>query len=95
MARYYFIILSIFLVTSCAQVGTISGGEKDILAPQIKKSSLKDKTVNFKDTSVSIEFNEFIVLNKPTENIFLFVEQLYLFHLLKLYQPAHRMSQEK
>ena len=71
MARYYFIILSIFLVTSCAQVGTISGGEKDIIAPQIKKSSLKDKTVNFKDTSVSIEFNEFIVLNKPTENIFL------------------------
>ena len=71
MARYYFIILSVFLVTSCAQVGTISGGEKDIIAPQIKKSSLKDKTVNFKDTSVSIEFNEFIVLNKPTENIFL------------------------
>jgi uncharacterized protein (DUF2141 family) len=71
MARYYFIILSVFLVTSCAQVGTISGGKKDIIAPQIKKSSLKDKTVNFKDTSVSIEFNEFIVLNKPTENIFL------------------------
>ena len=47
MARYYFIILSVFLVTSCAQVGTISGGEKDIIAPQIKKSSLKDKTVNW------------------------------------------------
>ena len=71
MARYYFIVLSVFLIASCAQVGTITGGEKDNVAPQIKKTSLKDKTLNFKDTTLSIEFDEFIVLNKAMENIFL------------------------
>ena len=63
MARYYFIILSVLLVTSCAQVGTISGGKKDIIAPQIKKSSLKDKTVNLGHYLIDYKYSD-IVLNK-------------------------------
>ena len=64
------LILLIFLV-GCAQVGTITGGPKDENPPRIKKSSIQNGTTNFHDQKIEITFDEFIQLNKPTENIFL------------------------
>ena len=71
LARIYSIIFLSFLLASCAQVGTISGGPKDESAP--KPNSLKvyppNETTNFSAKEVEIPFNEYIVLNNPVENI--------------------------
>lgn len=71
LARIYPIILFVLLLTSCAQVGTISGGPKDEIAPQPKvlKVFPPNETTNFSSKEIEIPFNEFIVLNNPIENI--------------------------
>ena len=72
MAFNYFLILILTLVTvGCAEVGTISGGLKDEIAPKIIKSSIQNGTTNFKSQSIELTFDEFVQLVKPTETIFL------------------------
>jgi uncharacterized protein (DUF2141 family) len=58
-------------LVGCAQVGSISGGSKDVIPPRIIKSSLKNGTTNFRDKNIEISFDEFVLLNKPIENIFI------------------------
>lgn len=67
------LIFSLFflLVSSCAQVGQLSGGEKDTAAPR----PVKNKTVppinstSFSGNSISIEFDEYVQLNNPSQTI--------------------------
>ena len=71
LARIYPIIILSLLLASCAQVGTISGGPKDETAPQPKllKAFPPNETTNFSSKEIEIPFDEYIVLNNPTENI--------------------------
>jgi len=72
LARYhYLIILAAAILSSCAQVGTISGGEVDHSAPRPITESVfpPNETTNFNGNKVEIPFDEFIRLNKPSENI--------------------------
>ena len=69
--KHPLILFFLLLVGGCAQVGTISGGAKDETPPRIKKSTLQNGSVNFKDKNIELTFDEFVQLNKPTENIFL------------------------
>ena len=71
MARFAYIIVGFLLFASCAQVGSISGGVEDEIAPQVLKSSLISGTTNFRGNSVVLDFDEFIQLNKPSETIFM------------------------
>lgn len=68
--RFFSLILIVFL-SSCAQVGTLSGGEKDETAPKpIEKKTLPaNETILFTGNSVSFEFDEFIQLNNPQQTI--------------------------
>lgn len=71
MASYrYLIFISLFL-SSCAQVGTISGGEVDNSAPKPVTSKVNppNETIHFNSKSIEIPFDEFIQLNNPGENI--------------------------
>lgn len=72
MARYYFIIISLlFLLGSCGQVGTITGGDDDVSAPKVllDKVSPPMGSINSTPEKITIPFDEFIALNKPAENI--------------------------
>ncbi|MFM1947567.1 MAG: hypothetical protein RL207_1850 [Bacteroidota bacterium] len=71
MARILALICSIFLVVSCGQIGTISGGPKDEIAPQITSSNLTDKQLNFSEKVIEFTFDEYIDLNKASEQIVL------------------------
>jgi uncharacterized protein (DUF2141 family) len=71
MARFAPLIFAILLLASCAQVGSITGGAEDEIAPQIQKTNLVSGTTNFSGNSVEITFDEFIQLNKASETIFL------------------------
>lgn len=71
MARFLALICLLFLVFSCGQIGTISGGPKDEIAPQITSSNLKDKQLNFAEKIIEFTFDEYIELNKASEQIVL------------------------
>ena len=51
------------LMFSCAQVGTITGGEKDTTAPSLKKSRPEIYSTDFKGKKAKIKFNEFYSLD--------------------------------
>ena len=65
-----FLILVLFFVT-CAQISPISGGDKDIFAPAIdaSKSFPQNGELNFTGSEIKLKFDEFIKLNKASENI--------------------------
>lgn len=67
--RFVLIILGIYLLSACAQVGVLSGGEKDIFAPAPKKITPEQYTTEFKGNTVQIELDEFVQLVNPQQNI--------------------------
>lgn len=72
MACYRYLTLLLILIgTSCAQVGTITGGADDVTAPQpvVDDINPKNESVNFSVNQVVIPFNEFIRLKDPAQNI--------------------------
>lgn len=58
-----------FLFVGCAQMGTITGGPDDKTAPKVKKSTPENGTISFQANQVVIEFDEYVKLNNPSENI--------------------------
>jgi uncharacterized protein (DUF2141 family) len=71
MDRYYRISLAflIFIFSSCAEVEGIDGGPKDSIAPRIKSISPENKSTNFTSRKINYQFDEFIKINNPQENI--------------------------
>lgn len=65
------IILILFLLSSCAQVGVLSGGENDEFAPKpnMEKMVPKNASTSFKGNEMIIPFDEFIKLKNPSETI--------------------------
>ena len=71
MVRFGGILVGFIMLSSCAQIGTITGGAKDIMPPRIEKSTPVDGSVNVITKQIQIEFDEFVVLQKPKENLVL------------------------
>lgn len=71
MARFAYLILLIALVSSCAEVGTISGGPEDEFAPRPieDRCDPPNQSVNFKGQEIELVFDEFFKLNDPANNI--------------------------
>ena len=65
------IICACALFAGCAQIGSITGGEKDEIAPRIIKSSVKQNDRNVKSQTFTFEFDERITLNPAKENVVL------------------------
>ena len=55
-----FLLASLLLLTNCAMRGTITGGDKDTIAPKIINSNPDNFTTNFKGNEIKINFNELI-----------------------------------
>jgi len=72
MARYsYLIFFASLLLASCAQVGSISGGEQDMNAPKPIESKVTppNASVNFTGNKVIMPFDEFFTLSSPSTSI--------------------------
>ncbi len=70
MKKYNFgiwLLSFLFLFYSCAQIGTITGGEKDITPPKILKQIPENNSTNFTEKTISITFDEYVELVNPTE----------------------------
>lgn len=68
-SRFILIILGVLLLDGCAQIGVLSGGERDQFAPAPKRINPPQKSTNFTGNSVQIELNEFVELVNPQQNI--------------------------
>ncbi len=64
-----FVILLLFIL-SCAQPGALTGGDKDTIPPQIKRSSPQENGINFNDEKIIIKFDEYFEYNKIESQFF-------------------------
>ncbi len=65
--HYALLLLSVFLLIRCANIGMPDGGPKDETPPQFLQSDPPNFSVNFEASRITLEFDEFIVqkdLNK-------------------------------
>lgn len=64
------LFLPLFLI-ACAQVGVLSGGDKDETAPQliVEKTVPANEIINFSGNKIEMTFDEFIQLNNPGQTI--------------------------
>ncbi|MTG97531.1 hypothetical protein GJV76_05180 [Myroides sp. BIT-d1] len=71
--RIYFItcllVLCVVSLTNCAKRGYITGGPQDTIPPVVLKSTPKNFTTNFKGDLITIDFDEFIKVNKLNQNL--------------------------
>lgn len=58
----YFSFLLILLLVGCAKRGAIDGGAKDTIAPVLKVSFPKNYSVNFKEKTIHLTFDEYVKL---------------------------------
>ena len=70
-SRFLLLIVSLAFCFSCAQVGTITGGDKDEIAPRIVYSSIEAGALNVQNKELVVLFDERVVLNKPLETAIL------------------------
>ncbi len=71
-----FILLSFsfcYIITvtgsSCAQIGAISGGDKDTLAPVLVNSSPKEPAINVTGNRITLTFNEYVEVQELQKNL--------------------------
>ncbi|PKR82069.1 hypothetical protein CW751_01660 [Brumimicrobium salinarum] len=71
MARFYLISIAFVLLSSCGQVGTITGGDKDNAAPKILVDEVQPPigSINTAPKKITIPFDEYIEFNQPSDNI--------------------------
>lgn len=58
-----------FVLFSCAQVGSLTGGEKDVSAPKLIKSTPVNGSTNFNESKIELMFNEFVQLNNLNQQL--------------------------
>jgi hypothetical protein len=61
--------LSIFIISSCAQQVSPTGGGKDTEAPKIIGSKPKNKTTNFFEDKITLKFDEYVQIKDPNQII--------------------------
>jgi uncharacterized protein (DUF2141 family) len=64
------LILALLIFPDCAQVGTLTGGDKDTVPPVITESEPQIRSVNFEDDRIRFSFDEFFVLDNMRSNFY-------------------------
>ena len=69
MIKLRFLLLTILILSACANRGTPTGGEIDTDPPVVLKSSPENYTTNFKAEEIEIIFDEYIRLNNTQKEL--------------------------
>lgn len=71
MVGKYFIIGLVVLLAGCAQVGQISGGPKDEMAPKpdLDRMVPAQASTNYTGNTIVVPFDEYFTLDKPSQTI--------------------------
>jgi uncharacterized protein (DUF2141 family) len=65
----YFSLLLLIVTIGCAKRGTITGGEKDTIAPVLNNSFPKNFSTNFKGTEIKLVFDEYVKLKNANKQL--------------------------
>ena len=66
-ARFFLLSTLFIFISACAKISIPSGGLRDKLPPVVIKSSPESGAKNFRDKSLEISFNEYVVLDNINE----------------------------
>jgi uncharacterized protein (DUF2141 family) len=69
LARYFSFLIAAILLSACADIIPLTGGESDVIAPKPVKTVPETGETNIQPTQVVIEFDEYIVLKEPETTI--------------------------
>lgn len=69
--RSTLIFLGVAVLTGCAQVGFLTGGDVDYTAPEPVRCEPQNGSTLFSGNRIQLFFDEYIQLNAPSENIFI------------------------
>ena len=83
------LLMLMIVVYSCASMGNPDGGPYDEEPPKFVRSTPKPFAINSKEKKVTIEFDEFIKLEKAAEKV---VVSLSLIHIS---EPTRRCVQSR
>jgi uncharacterized protein (DUF2141 family) len=89
MIKYFFYILSTIIAyqffTSCASPSSPTGGPKDTIPPTLIHSIPLNQTINFKEQTITLEFDERIKADKIKEQLIItpLIESEYEFTIKK------------
>ena len=64
-----FCLLFVLILASCAKRGTITGGDKDTIAPVLNASFPKNMTTNFNGKQIKLVFNEYVKLKNVNKQL--------------------------
>ena len=67
--KYIAIFAVLLMLCRCANVVTPSGGPKDDKAPVVLDASPANNSTNFKGKTIHLNFDEFVTLNNPSNNV--------------------------
>ncbi len=62
-AQQFTFLLIFMIVTACAKISSPSGGARDRTPPEVLESYPENGAVNFSDDNLSVEFDEYVVLD--------------------------------
>lgn len=65
----YFALLLVFLTIGCAKRGSITGGDKDTIAPVLKSSLPKNFSTNFNGKQIKLVFDEYVKLKNVSKQL--------------------------
>lgn len=65
----YFSLILILLTVGCAKRGSITGGDKDTLAPVLKSSLPKNFSTNFTSKEIKLVFDEYVKLKNANKQL--------------------------
>ena len=72
MANHFYriiLILGFLVLASCAKRGSITGGDKDTLAPVLRSSFPKNGTVNFQGKEIKLVFDEYVKVKNSNKQL--------------------------
>lgn len=65
----YLALLLVFLTIGCAKRGSITGGDKDTIAPVLKSSLPKNFSTNFNGKQIKLVFDEYVKLKNVSKQL--------------------------
>jgi hypothetical protein len=69
MKQFWLCLLSLFLLTRCAQQVAPTGGKKDVIPPELISSTPPSKALNFKGQDIELFFDEYVILDNIQQKL--------------------------
>ncbi len=69
MKKYLLLLLSLVILSRCAQQVAPTGGKKDIIAPTLLESNPPNETRNFKGKEIELFFDEYVIVDNIQQKL--------------------------